>query len=103
MRSLAPALLLGTDQVSTPRKTSDSERMDASRMWLELVVYSALIVGYLFLVLKTLDRPLAIMFERHRVTYAFTAILLILLQGVVLELLTKILVGLFRRDSNGRR
>lgn len=77
--------------------------MDGSRMWLELVVYSALIVGYLLLVLKTLDRPLAVMFERHRVTYAFTAILLILLQGIVLELLTKVLVGLFRRDSNGRR
>ncbi len=89
--------------MSGSRKSGDSERLDASRVWLELAVYSALIVGYLFLVLKTLDRPLAAMFEHHRVTYAFTAILLILLQGVVLELLTKVLVGLFRRDANGRR
>ena len=92
-----------TSSASNRTKTSDSERLEGSRVWLELVVYSALIVGYLLLVLKTLDRPLAAMFEHHRVTYAFTAIALILLQGVVLELLTKVLVGLFRRDSNGRR
>jgi hypothetical protein len=89
--------------MSSPRKSSDSERLEGARVWLELAVYSVLIVGYLLLVLRTLDRPLAVMFERHRVTYAFTAILLILLQGVVLELLTKILVGLFGRHPNGRR
>ncbi len=73
--------------------------MDGSRVWIELAVYSALIVGYLLLVLKTLDQPLALMYERHRVTYAFTALLLILLQGIVLELLTKVLVGIFRRRT----
>jgi hypothetical protein len=88
--------------MSDSKKTSDAERLDGSRMWLELAVYSALIVGYLLLVLRTLDRPLAVMYGRHRVTYAFTAILLILLQGIVLELLTKVLVGLFRRDGRRR-
>lgn len=85
-------------------KTSDSAPVEGSTFWLELVVYAALIVGYLLLVLKTLDRPLARLFEHHRVQYSIAALLLILLQGIVLELLTKILVGVFRRgNGNGRR
>lgn len=90
--------------MSTPRNTSDTEPVSGSTFWLELVVYSALIVGYLLLVLKTLDRPIARLYEEHRVSYAFAAVLLILLQGIVLELLTKILVGLFRPNGPlGRR
>ena len=83
-------------------KTANSAPVEGSTFWLEMVVYAALIVGYLLLVLKTLDRPLAGLFEHHRVQYAFAALLLILLQGVVLELLTKVLVGIFR-PGNGRR
>ena len=91
--------------MSTPRQTSDTEPVRGSTFWLELLVYSALIVGYLLLVLKTLDRPIARLYIEHRVSYAFAAVLLILLQGIVLELLTKILIGLFRRDGGrgGRR
>jgi len=100
---LAPALLRRFAPVSDSRKTPDSAPVEGSTFWLEIVVYSGLIVGYLLLVLKTLDVPLARLYERHRVSYAFAAVLLILLQGIVLELLTKILVGLFRRDGGGRR
>ncbi|HET7452833.1 MAG TPA: hypothetical protein VFL12_08840 [Thermoanaerobaculia bacterium] len=90
--------------MSSPRNTSDTEPVSGSTFWLEIVVYSVLIVGYLFLVLKTLDRPIARLYEQHRVSYAFAAVLLILLQGIVLELLTKILVGLFRPNGRlGRR
>ena len=89
--------------MSSRRNTSDTEPVTGSTFWLEIVVYSALIVGYLLLVLKTLDRPIARLYEQHRVSYAFAAVLLILLQGIVLELLTKILVGIFRPNGAGRR
>ena len=89
--------------MSTPRKTSETEPVRGSTFWLEIAVYSALIVGYLLLVLKTLDRPIARLYVQHRVSYAFAAVLLILLQGIVLELLTKVLVGIFRPAGRGRR
>jgi len=83
--------------MSARRTTGNTDMAEGSTFWLELVVYAALIIGYLLLVLKTLDRPLARLFEEHRFEYAVAALLLILLQGVVLELLTKVLVGLFRK------
>ena len=79
---------------ATKRNTSEAE-VQGSSFWLEVAVYAALMVGYLLLVLKTLDGPLARMYELHRVEYAIAALMLILLQGIVLELLTKVLVGLF--------
>ena len=82
----------------SPRtRDTDGVPLKSASFWLEIVVYAALIIGYLFLVLKTLDRPLARMFEHHRVEYAFVALVLILLQGAALELLTKALVGLFSK------
>jgi len=84
-------------------RNTDGVEVRGSAFWLEIVVYAALITGYLLLVLKTLDVPLARMFERHRVEYAFVALLLILAQGIVLELLTKVLVGLLGRRVGGRR
>lgn len=88
--------------MSAPRNTSEFE-IQGSSFWLELVVYAALMVGYLLLVLKTLDAPLARMYAEHRVEYAVAALMLILLQGIVLELLTKVLVGLFGRRARRSR
>ncbi|MGH9443460.1 MAG: hypothetical protein ACRD16_14430 [Thermoanaerobaculia bacterium] len=67
--------------------------------WEELVVYGSLVGAYLFLVLKTLDRPLADLFHAHRTLYAFLALLLILFQGIALDLLTSFLVRVFRSRS----
>ena len=66
--------------------------------WEELVVYGVLVAAYLLLVLRTLDRPLAVLFRSHRVVYAFAALLLILCQGIALDLLTSFLVRLFRKS-----
>lgn len=83
-------------------RTTDGVEVRGSAFWIEIAVYAALITGYLLLVLKTLDVPLARMFARHRVEYAFVALLLILAQGIVLELVTKVLVG-FLGGRFGRR
>ena len=86
---------------SARRDTAESE-VRGSSFWLEVAVYAVLMVGYLLLVLKTLDAPLARMYSEHRVEYAVAALLLILLQGIVLELLTKVLVGFFGRRGRSR-
>ncbi len=83
--------------MSTRTNSGKDAPVEGSTFWWELAVYAVLIVGYLLLVLKTLDVPLAWLYERHRAQYAIVALLLILLQGIALELLTKILVGLFRK------
>ena len=89
--------------MSTPRRNTSESEIQGSSFWLEVVVYAALMVGYLLLVLKTLDAPLASMYSEHRVEYAVAALMLILLQGIVLELLTKVLVGLFGRRARRSR
>ncbi len=81
--------------MSTMRRNTGEAEVQGSSFWLEIAVYALLMVGYLLLVLKTLDLPLARLYELHRVEYAIAAVMLILLQGIVLELLTKVLVGLF--------
>ena len=65
--------------------------------WEELAVYGVLVGAYLLFVLTALDRPLASLFHAHRLVYAAAALLLILFQGIALDLLTKILVRFFRR------
>jgi hypothetical protein len=89
--------------MSTNKRDTTGTEVQGTSFWLELVVYAALIVGYLLLVLKTLDRPLARLYEEHRVEYAVAALMLILLQGIALELLTKILVGFFGRRAGRSR
>jgi uncharacterized membrane protein YqhA len=81
--------------MSTTRRTTTEAEIQGSSFWLEIAVYALLMVGYLLLVLKTLDGPLARLYQLHRVEYAIAALMLILLQGIVLELLTKVLVGFF--------
>ena len=63
---------------------------------IELLVYSALVLGYFFLVLHFLGDWLHDLFVNNRQLYAGVALGLILGQGVVLELLTTVLVRLVR-------
>jgi hypothetical protein len=63
---------------------------------IELVVYAVLVVGYFFLVLHFLGAWLYHLFREDRKTYAAMALLLIIGQGIVLEILTRALLGLIR-------
>lgn len=60
---------------------------------LELAVYAALVSGYFFLVLKFLADWLSRIFESDRTLYAALALGLILAQGLLLELMTRLLLG----------
>jgi hypothetical protein len=63
---------------------------------IELAVYAVLVVGYFFLVLHFLGGWLYHLFREDRKTYAAMALLLIIGQGIVLEILTRALLGLIR-------
>ena len=52
------------------------------------MIYSAFVIGYFFLVLHFLGDQLNQLFESNKIFYAFMALALIVVQGVVLERLT---------------
>jgi hypothetical protein len=68
---------------------------DSLRSFLiEIAIYAVLVVGYLFLVMSFLNRPLKTLFDNHKPVYAVLALLIIVIQGVILESLTTLLVKL---------
>lgn len=67
---------------------------------LELIVYAGLVVVYVFFVIAFLGRWLDAIYVHHRIRYAFVALLLIIGQGVVLEMVTTILLRLIRRRTD---
>ena len=71
------------------------------RFALELVVYSLLVAGYFLLVLRLLGGGLADLYEHERKVYAALALGLIVAQGLVLEILTRVLLSWMgrRRES----
>ena len=62
----------------------------------ELVVYGCLVVGYFFLVLKFLGDWLHYIYKHDRTSYACIALGLIIIQGVVLEVLTRVLLNFIK-------
>jgi hypothetical protein len=63
----------------------------------EVAVYALLVTGYLLLALRWFRPFLLDAFEHRRILYACLAVLLMLGQGFLLELLTTLLMGLFAR------
>jgi hypothetical protein len=61
---------------------------------LEFLVYGVLLVAYYFLVLHLLGDWLNGLFHKDRKLYAFTALALIAAQGILLDLVTRFLLGL---------
>jgi hypothetical protein len=66
---------------------------------IELVIYSILVVGYFFAVLHFLSGWISQLEKSHLVIYAFVAIALIIVQGVLLESVT---TWLMRKLQRGR-
>lgn len=59
---------------------------------IEVLIYTALVVGYFLLVLRLLGEPLKKLFTDHLILYAFAALALIVVQGAVLEFITSFLI-----------
>jgi hypothetical protein len=69
----------------------------ASVLALEVGLYAVLVIAYLATVLRLLRPYLLRQEHQHRTWYAILALLLMLGQGAVLEILTTSLVGFFTR------
>ena len=63
---------------------------------IELLVYGALVFAYVFFVIGVLGRWVHQVYEQHKIVYAFAALLLIVIQGVGLEIVTTALLKLIR-------
>ncbi|MFQ6057713.1 MAG: hypothetical protein ACE5MB_02380 [Anaerolineae bacterium] len=59
---------------------------------IELIVYGGLVTGYFWVVLRFLGQPLAGLFKGNLPVYAVAALVLIVVQGVVLEFVTSFLI-----------
>ncbi len=70
---------------------------------IEIMIYSGLIVGYYFLVLRYLDTWLMEMFESNLVTYALVGLGLIFTQAVILDFVTSYLMKYIKLDQFGTR
>jgi NADH:ubiquinone oxidoreductase subunit 6 (subunit J) len=72
----------------------------AARSFLiELVVYAGLVAAYILFVIGLLNNWLHGLYDRHKLLYALVALLLIVTQGVVLEMVTSLLMKLIRSRS----
>lgn len=60
---------------------------------IELLLYAVLVVIYFFAVLRWLGEPLVAIFRTNLPLYAIAALVLIVVQGVVLEMVTSFLVA----------
>ena len=78
----------------------ENKPQHAARSFLiELVVYAGLVVAYVFFVIAFVGAWLDALYQHHKVSYAFAALLLIIGQGVVLEMVTSFLLKLIRSRS----
>jgi hypothetical protein len=59
---------------------------------IEVVVYGILVVVYFLVVLRYLGEPLIRLFQENLVVYGFISLLLIVAQGIVLEMITAFLI-----------
>ena len=63
---------------------------------IELTVYGVLVTAYVVVVLRLLGEPLARLFSSNLTAYALTGLILILVQGVLLDIVTSFLLDRLR-------
>jgi hypothetical protein len=68
---------------------------------LEMLVYGALIVGYLFLVLRFVGERLHQLFLHDRKIYAWTALAAVVVQGFLLEAITRAILHFLKPKRGG--
>jgi hypothetical protein len=97
-------MILGSTHISTNIESAgvqveDKPRHAVRSFLIELSVYSGLVVAYVFLVIRLLGNWLGGLFEHSKAHYAIAALLLIIGQGVLLEMVTSLLLKIVRRRT----
>lgn len=72
-------------------------------LFVEIIIYSVLVVGYYLLVLRWLDEWLLNIFSSNLPLYALVCLALILIQGAFLEWVTSLLLKYVEVDQFGLR
>jgi hypothetical protein len=72
-------------------------------LFVELIIYGGLVVGYYLLVLRFLNDWLLSIFTGNLVLYAFVSLGLIVIQGAFLEYVTSLLMKYVKLDQFGLR
>lgn len=72
-------------------------------LFVEIVIYSVLVVVYYLLALRWLDEWLLAIFKNNLTLYAFVSLVLILIQGAFLEWVTSLLLKYVEVDQFGLR
>lgn len=67
-------------------------RMLVRNFLIELVVYGVLVVVYFYMVLRLMNAWLTQIFDQNLALYAFLALILVLGQGVLLDIVTSLLL-----------
>lgn len=86
------------DMDSEPSPVEATPRNALRDFAIELVIYGIIVVAYFFLVLHFMGDWVTALYKEHRSLYAAVALMLIVTQGVVLEMLTTALMKRIRRD-----
>jgi hypothetical protein len=83
--------------------SSRRRRRQAGTAAINLILYAVLVVAYFFVVLQWLNEPLARLFQENLTRYAIASVMLILGQGLLLDIVTAKLLRLARWLSGRRR
>jgi cytochrome c biogenesis protein CcdA len=86
--------------VPKKKKAKEAGAHAARSFLIELVVYAALVTAYVLFVIGLLGTWLSDLYHHHKTWYAFVALFLIVIQGVVLEFITSLLLRLVRSFSD---
>lgn len=71
---------------------SDQTKRLLRNFLLELVIYAILVIAYFLIVLRTIGDWLHTLYEDELGTYAILALVLIVVQAVILEMVTTFLI-----------
>ena len=66
---------------------------------LELFIYTLLVIGYVLLVLNYMSGWLKNLYDQSKTRYAIICLLLIIGQGIVLEMVTSVLLRFIRTKT----
>jgi Flp pilus assembly pilin Flp len=80
-------------------KTGSHKTRSFAFFLIELALYAGFVSLYMILVVHFLDIHVKQVFDENKVLYALLAVALIMVQGVFLEMLTRVLLGMFRQKG----
>jgi hypothetical protein len=84
--------------VSDNPKADSNIKLLLRNFVIELLIYGTLIIAYFFAVLRYLESYLTNLFAENLTLYAVVGLLLIVVQGVLLDLITTFLLNQIKLD-----